>query len=115
MSKFLLGVIVTLLALAVGGEKDAVPALIELLPDLPRSQAWQVEDVLFRVAGKEGPDVDGVSPGEGVSGKMGCIADFRVPNFRQVGSEDKMPLGTPQPLRILHGIQPRPIEFKKPL
>jgi hypothetical protein len=37
-------------------DKDAVPVLIPLLEELPQEQAWQVEDVLTRVAGDGAPD-----------------------------------------------------------
>jgi HEAT repeat protein len=39
------------LGAAGAGDKDAVPVLIALLPDLPLDQAWQAEDALVRLAG----------------------------------------------------------------
>jgi HEAT repeat protein len=37
------------------GEKDAIPALISLLKELPLEQAMDVEDFLYRVAGEKSP------------------------------------------------------------
>jgi len=46
------------LALAYGKDRDAVPVLIDTLSDLPLQQAWQAEDVLYRLAeGNEPPSV----------------------------------------------------------
>jgi HEAT repeat protein len=46
------------LALIFANEKDAVPVLINALPDLALGQAWQAEDVLYRLAdGKTPPSV----------------------------------------------------------
>ncbi len=36
-------------------DKECVPALIKLLADIPREKAWRVEDVLYRIAGDQGP------------------------------------------------------------
>jgi HEAT repeat protein len=38
-------------------DKEAVPTLVSLLRDLPRERAWQVEDVLCRLAGDKAPAV----------------------------------------------------------
>ena len=38
-----------------GTEKNGVKLLIDLLPDLNRSQIWQAEDFLFQLAGKDAP------------------------------------------------------------
>jgi hypothetical protein len=38
-------------------EKDAVPVLIELLPQTQLTQLWQVEDILYRLAGEQAPTV----------------------------------------------------------
>jgi HEAT repeat protein len=43
------------LALAEVREKDAFPVLIELLPQLSPTQAWQAEDMLFRAAQENAP------------------------------------------------------------
>jgi hypothetical protein len=43
------------LALALAREKDAIPVLIDLLPQLPQAQAWQAEDLLFRLADGNAP------------------------------------------------------------
>ncbi len=45
------------LALVASREKDAVPVLIALLGDLPPNQAWQAEDVLYRLAQDKAPTV----------------------------------------------------------
>jgi len=45
------------LALAEAHDKEAVPALIDLLPVLPLSQAWEAEDMLFRIAGDQPPEI----------------------------------------------------------
>jgi outer membrane protein assembly factor BamB len=45
------------LALAQREDKEAVAPLITLLADLPRERAWQVEDVLCRLAGEQAPAV----------------------------------------------------------
>jgi HEAT repeat protein len=45
------------LALGAGGDRDAVPALIDQLADLPTELAWQAEDALRRLAGEKSPDV----------------------------------------------------------
>jgi HEAT repeat protein/outer membrane protein assembly factor BamB len=42
-------------ALTVAGEKDAVPILIDLLYDLPASQAWPAQEVLLQLAGDKAP------------------------------------------------------------
>ena len=49
------------LALACAGDREAVPVLIDVLPQLGRDQAWQVEDVLYRLGGGKGP---ALRPGE---------------------------------------------------
>jgi HEAT repeat protein len=45
------------LALVAAREKEAVPVLIALLGDLPPNQAWQAEDVLYRLAEDKAPTV----------------------------------------------------------
>jgi HEAT repeat protein len=46
------------MALTYARERDAVPVMIELLPRLSQVQAWQVEDVLLRLAeGRNPPEV----------------------------------------------------------
>jgi HEAT repeat protein len=42
-------------ALAAGGVREAIPVLIEVLPDVPADQVWQAEDVLQRLAGEASP------------------------------------------------------------
>jgi hypothetical protein len=44
-------------ALALAREKEAVPALIDLLADLPERRAIEAEDLLFAVAGDGAPNV----------------------------------------------------------
>lgn len=48
-------------ALTVAGEKDAVPVLIDLLAELPSTQAWPTQDLLHQLAGDKAP---AVAPGE---------------------------------------------------
>jgi HEAT repeats/PQQ-like domain len=43
------------LALAEAGEKEAIPVLIDVLPEVPLPFAWQAEDVLFRLADQQAP------------------------------------------------------------
>src|SRR5206468_7913087 len=43
--------------LVAGKDKDAVPTLIALLADAPQAQAWQVEELLSRLAGEQAPAV----------------------------------------------------------
>jgi hypothetical protein len=40
---------------AVARDREGVPALIELLADLPQSQGWKAEEVLCRLAGDDAP------------------------------------------------------------
>lgn len=35
--------------------KDAVPVLIDLMPDMTRGQSWQAEELLVQIAGKDAP------------------------------------------------------------
>ena len=53
-----------MLALVCSGEKKVVPALIDCLPHLTRDQAWQIEDVLYRLGGKETPKLPAPSDSE---------------------------------------------------
>jgi len=46
-----------LLALVCSGDKKVMPALIDCLPQLTRDQAWQIEDVLYRLGGKKSPQL----------------------------------------------------------
>jgi HEAT repeat protein len=43
------------LALASAQDKNAVPVLIELAAELPPGQAYEAEDLLYRLAGEKGP------------------------------------------------------------
>jgi len=45
------------LALVCSGERKGAPVLIDVLPQLTRDQAWQVEDVLYRLGGSEAPQL----------------------------------------------------------
>ena len=44
-------------ALAIAGDKEAVPVLIELLAQVPLEQAGQAEELLYRLAGAKAPQV----------------------------------------------------------
>jgi len=57
------------LALAQLKDKEALPPLIALLTELPRERAWQVEDVLCRLAGDQAPPV---SLGDDDVGRRQC-------------------------------------------
>jgi HEAT repeat protein len=46
--------------LAAGGDKRAVPVLLNLLREGPDTLAWQAEEVLFRIAGEKSPAVAAV-------------------------------------------------------
>jgi hypothetical protein len=43
-------------ALALVQERDAIPVLIDSIPDLSLNAAWQAEDFLLRLAAKDAPD-----------------------------------------------------------
>jgi hypothetical protein len=60
------------MALTLGGDRKAVPELIDLLEPLPQALAWQAEDVLYRMA--EGKDPPGVSLGADAAGRKECRA-----------------------------------------
>jgi hypothetical protein len=57
-------------ALTMAGERDAVPILINSLPELPQSAAWRAEDLLFRLADGKMPPA--VSLGSDESGRRKC-------------------------------------------
>ncbi len=52
-----------------GKDKAGIPVLISLLTQLPREQAWRAEELLYRVAGDEGP---GVPLGEDKAERRKC-------------------------------------------
>lgn len=43
------------MGLAYSGEKSAIPVMVALLADVPLTQVAQIEDMLWRIAGDEGP------------------------------------------------------------
>jgi hypothetical protein len=43
------------LALVCSGDKNVVPILFDCLPQLTRDQAWQIDDVLYRLSGGKAP------------------------------------------------------------
>jgi HEAT repeat protein len=52
-------------ALIAAHEKEAVAALVDLLPSAPDDLAWQAEEILFRLAGEQAPQIssgDGSAP-----------------------------------------------------
>jgi HEAT repeat protein len=57
-------------ALVMAKNKDAVPALIDLLPGASQLQAWQIEDILYRLA--DGKSPPGVSLGSDQTGREKC-------------------------------------------
>jgi HEAT repeat protein len=46
------------IALACAVDREAVPVLIDLLADLPRGEIWQVEEILYRLAGVTAPQME---------------------------------------------------------
>jgi hypothetical protein len=58
------------MALALGGERNAVAVLIDTLPELPQTYAWRAEDLLFRLA--EGQKPPSVSLGADDAGRRKC-------------------------------------------
>jgi hypothetical protein len=50
------------LALAYRGDRDAIPVIIDALPDLPQVLAWQGEDVLLRLAEGRRPPFVSLGP-----------------------------------------------------
>jgi HEAT repeat protein len=63
------------LALAYSKERDAVPVLIDALPQLPLQQAWLAEDVLFRLA--EGQSPPNVPLGADAAARARCRDAWR--------------------------------------
>ena len=87
------------MALAAAREKSAVPALIDLLDQLPRREASRVEEMLYRVAGDKAPPPSAPGPGrppqvprrlEGVVGRRRRQAGRRPP-----GATPPAPSATP--------------------
>ncbi len=60
--------------LAIAGERDAVPVLIELLAQLPARQAAQAEELLYRLAGPAAPQV---SLGDEPAARLPCRDAWR--------------------------------------
>jgi hypothetical protein len=58
------------LALATAGDKEAVPALIDMLPEVALGQAWVIEDLMYRLAGDKPPPA--VSLGTNEAGRKKC-------------------------------------------
>lgn len=58
------------ISLAFAKEKQAIPILIDLLPEVTLSQAWQTEDILFRLAEERNPPA--VSLGNDSAGRKKC-------------------------------------------
>jgi hypothetical protein len=44
-------------ALLFGGDREAVPVLIAMMGEAPLAQSWQIEELLFRLAGEQAPSV----------------------------------------------------------
>jgi HEAT repeat protein len=63
------------MALTFARDKQAVPALIDLVAELPRGQAWQAEEVLYRLAGAKAPRV---SPGDDAAGRKKFRDDWQA-------------------------------------
>jgi HEAT repeat protein/outer membrane protein assembly factor BamB len=51
-------------ALALAGEKDAVPVLIDLLAELPLDQSWPAQEILTELAGDKAPPLTGDKPND---------------------------------------------------
>jgi HEAT repeat protein len=58
------------LALVYAKEREAVPALIDLLPQVPLQHAWLAEDVLYRIA--EGQEPPKISLGNDAAARTKC-------------------------------------------
>jgi len=58
------------LALIERDQKEAVPTLIALYKDLPVDQIWQIDDVLYQLAGDNAPKVPGTGDVRGQSQKL---------------------------------------------
>src|SRR5581483_6789183 len=56
-------------------EKQALPILIGLLPELPTRETWTVLDLLYRVAGRGGP---ATAPGADAEGRLRCRDAWRA-------------------------------------
>jgi hypothetical protein len=63
-------------ALVMARDKDAVPAMIDLLPQSSQSQAWQIEDILFRLADGKAPP--SVPLGDNEAGREKCRDAWRA-------------------------------------
>jgi hypothetical protein len=63
-------------ALVMARDKDAVPVMIDLLPQASQSQAWQIEDILYRLA--DGKSPPSVPLGEGDAGREKCRDAWRA-------------------------------------
>jgi hypothetical protein len=76
--------------LLAGKDRDAVPALIALLPDAPVSQAWQAEELLCRLGGEQSP---GVSLGDGSdAARAACKAAWQE-WYRKYGAKADLARG----------------------
>jgi HEAT repeat protein len=62
-------------ALVMNKDKDAIPVLIDLLPEIARYQAWQIEDILYRVAERKSPP--SVSLGNDDASRQKCRDAWR--------------------------------------
>jgi HEAT repeat protein len=63
-------------ALVMAKDKEAVPVLIDLLVDASQSQAWQIEDILFRLT--EGQSPPAVSLGADEAARKKCRDTWRT-------------------------------------
>jgi len=63
-------------ALVMAKDKNAVPVLIDLLPDASQFQAWQIEDILYTLA--EGKSPPTVSLGSDEAGRQKCRAAWQA-------------------------------------
>jgi hypothetical protein len=55
-------------------DKSVVPAMIDLLPEVPQGSGWRVEDVLIRLAGESAPQV---TLGEDTAARVKCRDAWR--------------------------------------
>jgi HEAT repeat protein len=82
-------------ALAVAGEKEAIPVLIDLLAQLPPARGRQVETLLLRLAGDKGPSV---TLGQDESSRSKCRAAWAAWWQEQNGKVDFSQLEGAKPL-----------------
>jgi hypothetical protein len=62
-------------ALACAADREAVPVLIDLLADLPGGELWQVEEILYRLAGATAPQLE---PADDAAARAKCQGAWKA-------------------------------------